>query len=139
MTKKKEKDSYLTGIIDKYIQNTNQYYPGFRFSSRKSFYNSDEPRSCEFEFSFRANNAAKTEYNCEKKQDIIHYTSTIQSTVEILNSGLFRLSNLLQLNDPQELDFLRKNLEMKFSDHEINEYKSNFFIGSFCKVINITI
>lgn len=128
----------LSLLVDNYIKEAKSFYPHLRFSQSHSFYSGDEPTSCEFEFGFNGNLLKDTEYYSKGNSKLIHYTSSIQNLVEILNSGYLRLSNLVALNDPQELSFITNNLEMKFSEDEINEYKREFFSASFCKVLNLT-
>ncbi|RCH55273.1 hypothetical protein DJ568_08800 [Mucilaginibacter hurinus] len=133
---KKRESPYLDGLIDKYIKRAKGFYPGLEFGSRFSLYSGDEPRHCKLEFSLKSKNLINTEYHVKRKYDVIHYTSSLQNVIEILNSGLFRLSNLIALNDPQELRFIINNLKMDFNKKQIEKYKSHFFCGSFCRVLN---
>lgn len=128
----------LKNLIDKYIEESRVFYPHLRFGESRSWYSGDEPTSCEFEFGFNADILKGTEYYNEKNSKLIHYTSSIQNLVEILNSGLLRLSNLVALNDPQELSYVTNSLDVEFNKEDIIEYKRNFFSASFCKVLNLT-
>jgi hypothetical protein len=134
MNKRGKRSNYLDEIINEYIQGASKFYPGLRFGQRYSMFSGDEPESCDFEFSFRAQNLRRTPY-IPKEESVIHYTSSLQSLFEILNSGYLRLSNLNALNDPQELSFIKNVMGIELTEDQVKEYKNHYFSGSFCKVI----
>lgn len=123
-------------LIEQYIEGSRKYYPELRFSSQYSMYSGDEPKACEFQFGLSAKNLASTAYDCEGLNQLIHYTPNFQNVIEILNSGIFRLSNLTNVNDPQEIFFTNRYLGLQFSDKQISEFKSYFFFASFCAIVN---
>lgn len=136
MTARKNRTPYLDKIIKEYIQGVSEYYPGLKFSERRSTYSGDEPKSCDLEFGLYSGNLKGTHYVFSKNKSFIHYTSSLQSLFEILNTGYLRLSNLQSLNDPQELCFLQNTLGIRFTPDQINEFKNQYFTASFCKILD---
>ena len=67
---------------------------------------------------------------------MIHYTGHTQNVIEILNSGFLRLNNLISVNDPQEIDFIIRNLNLQNFQPYAEGLKSTFFSASFCRVVN---
>ncbi|RYU87957.1 DUF2971 domain-containing protein [Mucilaginibacter terrigena] len=133
---RKSATPYIDNIVEKYLKSAKEFYPSLEFGSRRSWYSGDEPLFCKFEFRLNSFNLNKTEYQTKRNYDLIHYSSSVQNIIEIINSGYLRLSNLIALNDPQEVSFLVKNLQMKFTNDQIDGYKNHFFTASFCKVTN---
>lgn len=123
-------------IVEEFILGSQKFYPRLEFSERRSMYSGDEPASCTFEFGLRSKNLTQTAYDTTGLKYLIHYTPSIQNVVEVLNSGVFRLSNLTSMNDPQEVVFANNYLENAFSKEQMNEFKANYFSASFCSVEN---
>lgn len=135
--KEQSKTPYIDAIVDTYIEKVREFYPSLEFGSRRSMlFSSSEPSTCDFEFRFNSFNLNNTEYQATRNYDLIHYTSNVQNVLDILNSGVIRLSNLISLNDPQEINFIVNNLQMKFNVDQIEAYKNHYFTASFCKITN---
>lgn len=133
---KDEKESYLSVLLKSYFIEAKKHYPNFSFSSRFSVYDVSEPTTCELELGFDAKCIRGTEYELSEKSNLIHYTSSVQSVIEILNSGSLRLGNLVSVNDPQEISFIANNLNIPNFSPDVISLRSTFFSASFCKVID---
>lgn len=115
--------------LDAYISEARKYFPGINASNISSLFNPEihpEPISGKIQLSGRFINETALQNG---PLSFIHYT-TVQNTMNILNSGNVRLYNCLNLNDPSEIKYLLKKSELTFSDDEIEQYKREHFILS---------
>jgi GTPase SAR1 family protein len=126
--------SYLNNLIKKYLELVNSYYPNIRFSSSSS--GGEDARCCYLELGFNADCIKGTSLEVKEKTNLIHYTSSVKNIIEILNGGFLRLNNLLNVNDPQEINFIIKKANIKNFEPYIEELKSTLFSASFCEVID---
>ena len=129
--------SYFDGLRKKYVENAKKYYPNFEFGSMETglIFDGELPP---FEFEFRLNSKCikGTEYEVIEESNLIHYTFSPKNVIEILNSEVLRLSNLVNVNDPQEMNSIIKKANIKNFVPYIEALKSIYFSASFCKVIN---
>ena|GEM_PF-2322742 len=126
--------SYLNTIIKKYLELINSYYPNIRFSNSSS--GGEDARSCYLELGFNADCIKGTSLEVKEKTNLIHYTSSVKNIIEILNGGFLRINNLLNVNDPQEINFIIKKANIEKFEPYIEELKSTLFSASFCEVID---
>ena len=136
MKRQKIDTPYLDTLLKEYFKNVKKYYPNFQFGSSHSCFSGKEPTSCELELRLNAKCLRGTEYEVKRKPNLIHYTSSTQNVIDILNSGYLRLNNLLNLNDPQEIKFIIKKANITGFEHLIESLKATFFSASFCRIDN---
>jgi hypothetical protein len=53
--------------------------------------------------------------------------------LSVLSTESFRLYNCLNLNDPKEIEFANKRSSIGLTEEEINDFKRNYFVSSFCE------
>lgn len=113
-----------------YLEKARKYFPRIQISQTSYIYNKeiqDEPTSGEIELNGSFLNEEALENN--NSIQFIHYTS-LQSAMNILNSGKVRLYNCFNLNDPSEIKYLLDKSPIDFNKNEIEKFKREHFILS---------
>ena len=127
--KLKVKKMDLDDKIELYIKQAKEFFPEIAFRSSSSFFNpeaEDKPKSGKVELRGSFLNKAALKNG---PVEFIHYTN-LTSAMNILNTGVVRLYNCLNLNDPSEINYLLDQSPIKFDDKEIEKYKREHFILS---------
>lgn len=117
--------------IQKYLSEAQNFFPGLTTSSIESWFSPDKmdnPSSGLIQFNCRFLNELALK---DGPVQFIHYTS-LSSAMNILNSGVFRLYNCLNLNDPSEIRYLLKESPIDFSPEEIQQFMQDHFVLSGC-------
>lgn len=70
----------------------------------------------------------------DKENDFIHFTS-LESAYSIINTGFFRLYNLINMNDKMEFEYGQKELQFP---HSLETDKENIYCLSMCSFKDIT-
>jgi hypothetical protein len=128
MTEKEIKT--LLSSFEKEIKNI---LPGNKFG-HSSFWGGESDDSfgnLNFEFAIKQDVLENTVYQIQGEKQFIHYTS-FQNLFHIINSEKIRLSDLNQLNDPKEFDFLIEKWNLELSNKEIELFKRSLFVFSMC-------
>jgi len=84
------------------------------------------------EFSINQKVFDGTSYQINGKKEFIHYTS-VESFFSILNSGQIKLSDLNNLNDPREFDYLLNQYNIKIDKRQIEIFKRSLYLFSMCE------
>jgi hypothetical protein len=116
--------------IELYFKKAKEIIPQLNFSNSLYFGNENFKGGAKIEFSTR-NNLIESIFQTNKNNTYIHYTS-IQSFIEILNSGNFRMYNCHNLNDPKEIEYGLIEFGLELTPDEIHDFKRNHFILSSC-------
>ena len=111
---------------DRYFELVNKIFPELRLASSFSIYGGDYPTSADIKL---GNQSTAFKNKFQFSNTFIHYTS-IEALMNIFNSQELRLFNCDHLNDPQELKYSAKQLNIRMSEEEIEEFRRSFFILS---------
>lgn len=103
-------NSKLSRVMQDFVKKSQDFYPGLRFSSSYSMYSGPEPTSCDFEYGFSNEFLKGSPYEFSSGTQLIHYIPSVEILLEIIKSGVFRLTSLNAKNDKHELSYLTKQL-----------------------------
>jgi len=115
-----------------YLEGVKNIFPGLRFKFGTAVFNPEKstgPTSGKIELNGQFLNEEALK---DGPVQFMHYTS-LNSAMNILNSGNVRLYNCFNLNDPNEINYFLDQYPIKFEAKEIKQYKREHFILSGCK------
>ncbi|RYE30028.1 MAG: hypothetical protein EOP42_13035 [Sphingobacteriaceae bacterium] len=77
-------DSRLSRVISDFVQKSQEFYSGLRFSNSWSIYSGPEPTSCDFEYGFSNKFLKDSSYEFSSSRKLIHYISSIEVLLDII-------------------------------------------------------
>jgi hypothetical protein len=115
-----------------YFKEAKKIFKYLEQGGASSLYSGDYPTSGKIRFAHQYQSLnhflkARTKYRGNK---FIHFTS-VEAAIEIIRTGILRLYDLNNMNDPDELLYAIKDLGIELAD--VEGLKKFHFVASFCK------
>jgi hypothetical protein len=123
-------------LLDKYENELKKIFPTFEFGVSGLSSVGGIVKSQHYEFLICQNSLTNTPYDPQNQKLFVHYTS-LDALYGILNSGEFRLYDLNNMNDPYELNYLIKILDLEVDQDQVENFKRSLFVTSLCAYSDI--
>jgi hypothetical protein len=122
-------------ILEKeFYEDVKQLFPYIQFAT-SSYWSGDKVDSfggLKIEFAVKQDVLNGSSYQINGTKNYVHYTSP-KALFSILHSGEILLSDLNNLNDPKEFDYLINQYQVKIQQDQINLFKKSLFVFSMCE------
>lgn len=118
-------------LLDKYEDELKKIFPTFEFGTSSGSSVGGIVTSQQYEFSICQTSLSDTPYDPKNQKLFVHYTS-LDALYSILNTGELRLFDLNNMNDPYELNYLIKILDLEVNQDQVENFKSSLFVTSIC-------
>jgi hypothetical protein len=143
-----EKSPEIVNFEQELLETFKGYLPQVDYTGRSVYTTSDhELLNIKHRLGAIHSHLQGSEYEYKGPFRFIHYTSSLQRAIEIIQKKAFRISSLNSFNDPQEFNFIARNrhfsnLKPNSLSNEtwkklIESWRKRIFAMSFCKYNDI--